>query len=87
MIRAYDKSNISLHFFSPYVFVQRKAQNHIFIHQNITGDCISITGNEGWIDEVIESLNNGCKMERLIALFQANDSVSLQEIIVRGFIE
>lgn len=87
MIRGYDKANISLHFFSPYVYIRRKMQNQVVLHQNMTGDCISITGKEDWINELLKILNDGCDIEQLIALFQVNDEVSLQEMIIRGFIE
>ena len=68
MIRSYDTSNISLHFFSPYAMVRRRTQNHI------TGNSISITGDERWLDELTEKLCSGCEMDQLLALFQLNDS-------------
>ena len=87
MIRAYDCSNISLHYFSPYVFIQKKSQNQIAVHHNITRDYILITGDANWLNEFITALNNGCDMERLNELVQINGKISLQEMIIRGFIE
>ena len=74
MIRSYDTSNISLHFFSPYAMVRRRTQNHIILHHHITGNSISITGDERWLDELTEKLCSGCEMDQLLALFQLNDS-------------
>ena len=87
MIRTYDCSSISLHYFSPYVFVQKKAHNQVAIYHNITGDCILITGDANWLNELINALNQGCNMECLVELFKVNNKINLQEMIVRGFIE
>lgn len=87
MIMSYNTSNISLHFFSAYTLIQRRSQNHIVLHHHITMDSISITGDECWLDELTEKLCSGCEMDQLLALFQLNDVVNLQEMIIRGFIE
>ncbi len=87
MIRAYDSFNISLHYFSPYVLIQRKACNQVAIHHNITGDCILITGNADWLNELIDELNMGCGLEQLSELVEVNSNIDLQEMIVRGFVE
>lgn len=87
MIRAYNCSNISLHYFSPYVLILKEAHNQVVIHHKITGDCILITGDTDWLSELIAELNSGCDMKRLNELVQVNSNINLQEMIVRGFVE